>query len=372
MDKNESIDTPLVYSLYASPRNGDDIEGMSFAIINQEAPPHTFAPEEWEIVRRMIHTAGDFNLMQDVRFSPGAISAGIEALRKAGPIYADSNMIRAGLSLSRLRQASQEYTPASILCHIADPDVARDARQAGLPRSLFAMRKAKHSLNGGVAAFGNSPVALLELNRMIIEEAIRPDLVIAMPVGFVHVEESKTELIKQGIPYIALEGRRGGSTLAVSVIHALCSLAVKAGEGSSAKLKTDNEAIIILGHGSRMPGADEDMEKLAARMLEKLGCGIIETCSMSLRGPYFPEVFDRCVARGATRIIVLPYFLHAGVHMREDIPEMMQTKAAEFPEVKLILGKNLGYDETLVDLVIRRVEESRNLEDILLRNRQDG
>ena len=73
--------------------------------------------------------------------------------------------------------------------------------------------------------FGNAPIGLLELNRLIIEENIRPALVVAMPVGFVHVVESKQELMSLGVPFIALEGRRGGSTLAVSVIHALCSLA---------------------------------------------------------------------------------------------------------------------------------------------------
>jgi precorrin isomerase len=82
-------------------------------------------------------------------------------------------------------------------------------------------------LNGGIAVFGNAPVALLELNRMVLEENIRPALVIAMPVGFVHVVESKQELMSLGVPFIAIEGRRGGSTLAVSVVHALCTLAAR-------------------------------------------------------------------------------------------------------------------------------------------------
>ncbi len=180
----------------------------------------------------MIHTTGDFGIMQDVRFTSDAVASGIQALAGARQIYVDANMIRAGLSLPRLRQASVHYTPGSILCHIADPDVAKDAEGEGLPRSLFAVRKAKHALQNGIAVFGNSPVALLELNRMILEEGIRPALVVAMPVGFVHVEESKTELLQLDIPAIVLDGRRGGSTLAVSVIHALCSLAARHRERS--------------------------------------------------------------------------------------------------------------------------------------------
>jgi precorrin-8X/cobalt-precorrin-8 methylmutase len=216
---------PFIHALYDAPKSGQDIEEWSFAIIDREAPPHSFAADEWQVVRRMIHTTGDFSITEAVRFTPGAITAAIETLRAGRPIYADSNMIRSGLSMERLRAACPRYSPENIFCHIADPDVANDARESGLPRSLFAVRKAKRILHGGIAVFGNAPVALLELNRMILEEDIRPALVIAMPVGFVHVTESKDEIMSLDIPYIALAGRRGGSTIAVSVIHALCSLA---------------------------------------------------------------------------------------------------------------------------------------------------
>jgi precorrin isomerase len=60
---------------------------------------------------------------------------------------------------------------------------------------------------------------------MILEEGLRPALVIGLPVGFVHVVESKEELLTLPVPFITLTGRRGGSPLAVSVVHALCTLA---------------------------------------------------------------------------------------------------------------------------------------------------
>jgi len=81
---------------------------------------------------------------------------------------------------------------------------------------------------GAIALIGNAPVALMELSRMIIEEGLRPSLVVALPVGFIHVVESKEELMSLGVPFIATAGRRGGSPLAVSVIHALCGLAAAA------------------------------------------------------------------------------------------------------------------------------------------------
>lgn len=217
----------LIRRFYSSPMTGEEIEFESLRIIDSEAPAHSFTPEQWQVAQRMIHTTADFALLESLRFSLDAITAATQALLKGRTIYVDSNMIRSGLSLSRLRTVCEDYDPGSIVCHVADDDVAEESRKTGLPRSLFAVRKAKTVLNGAIALFGNAPIALLELNRLVLEEGIRPALVIAMPVGFVHVVESKRELMSIGVPYIALNGRRGGSPLAVSALHALCTIANK-------------------------------------------------------------------------------------------------------------------------------------------------
>jgi precorrin isomerase len=221
--------SPFIHRFYASPLRGEEIEARSMEMIDKEAPSHPFGPDEWQVVRRMIHTTGDFSLIDVVRFSPDAIAIGTKALRSGSTIYVDSRMIQSGLSLLRLRSVNAGYDASSIVCLVNDEDVVEKARQMRLPRSLFAIRKAKPILDGGLAVFGNSPIALLELNRLLLEENIRPALVIAMPVGFVHVIESKKELMSLGVPFIAVNGRRGGSPLAVSVIHALCSVAVLKG-----------------------------------------------------------------------------------------------------------------------------------------------
>ncbi len=122
----------------------------------------------------------------------------------------------------------------------------------------------------------------------------------------------------------------------------------------------DKRAVILIGHGSRAAGADNDMEKLAAGLRAKLG-GIITTCRMSGRGVPFDEAFDECVRQGAKSVIVLPYFLHFGVHLREDIPEMIRKAARRSPEVRLVLGRHLGYDDALVTLVAKRIGESEDL-----------
>lgn len=222
--------SPLIRSLLAFPMSGERIEALSLATIDREAPPHRFTPGQWTVVRRMIHATADFGLVEDTVFSPDAIDAGTAALRAGRPLFADANMIRAGISLARLREACPAYGPGSITCHVAGEEVAAQARESGLPRSLFAARKAAPILAGGIALIGNSPVALLELNRMVVEEGIRPALVIGMPVGFVHVEESKQELMSLGVPFVTVASRRGGSPLAVSALHALCSLSIRGSE----------------------------------------------------------------------------------------------------------------------------------------------
>jgi precorrin-8X/cobalt-precorrin-8 methylmutase len=93
----------LMRNFMESPMSGPDIEARSFEIIDSEAPAHGFSPDQWQVVRRMIHTVGDFSIMENVRFSPDAISAAVEALGKGSPIYVDSIMMRSGLSLARLK-----------------------------------------------------------------------------------------------------------------------------------------------------------------------------------------------------------------------------------------------------------------------------
>ena len=365
---------PLIHKFLSSPLSGEEIEARSMERIEKEVPSHPFSLEEWQVVRRMIHTTGDFGLIDLVRFSPGAISHGIEALQSGRAIYVDSRMIQSGLSLKRLQSVHKGYQASDILCHVDDEEVFGKARQQKLPRSLFAVQKAKPSLNRGLVVFGNSPVGLLELNRLIQEEEIRPALVIAMPVGFVHVIESKEELMSLDVPFIALAGRRGGSPLAVSVVHALCTISAGRRDGKSltaepAPLAKEpgslrDETIILMGHGSRVPGAGKDMEEVAQRLKDKYGYPRVEICFISRLGPHFPEIFEKCVNQGAKKVLAIPYFLHEGLHLLLDIPEMMQEEAKRFPHVQLILGRSLGFDEGLVDLVERRIEESKDLCDV--------
>ena len=130
------------------------------------------------------------------------------------------------------------------------------------------------------------------------------------------------------------------------------------------KAAAPDEAIILLGHGSRVPEAGKDMERVAARLRQKYGYPLVEVCFMSRLGPHFPEVFEKCVNLGAVKVVVIPYFLHSGQHLVLDIPAMLQKQAQRFPAVTLQMGRGFGFDELLVDLVRTRIEETRSFRDV--------
>lgn len=202
---------------------GRQIEDQSFAIVDSEAGAHAFTSEQWQVVRRVIHATADFEFKELLDFGNDAVVRGISALRGGCPVVVDVNMIAAGLNAERLTAYG-----CQVYSHIADADVIATAKAANSTRAIEAMRKARGLglLDGGVIAIGNAPTALLELARLVREEGVKPALVIGVPVGFVSAAESKEVIREAGVPYIVARGRKGGSPIAVAIIHALLLLSV--------------------------------------------------------------------------------------------------------------------------------------------------
>lgn len=203
---------------------GRNIEEGSFAIIDQEAGPHNFSSEEWQVVRRVIHATADFEFKKLMRFYPDAVHSGISALKSGCPIIVDVKMITAGLNEDRLATYG-----CSIASYISDADVIAAAKEKNSTRAIEAMRKAHRlgKLNGSIVAIGNAPTALLEVVRLVKEENVKPALIIGVPVGFVSAAESKEAVLGLETPYIVAQGRKGGSPIAVAIIHALLFLSTQ-------------------------------------------------------------------------------------------------------------------------------------------------
>lgn len=200
-----------------------EIERESFRIIEGECPELAAAlpPEHWRVARRLIHTTADVRIADTLVFRHDPVAAGLAALRRGAFIFCDSKMLRSGLSLEKLRRLCPDYGPERLLCHISDPDVAARARAEGLTRALCSAEKALPVLDGGIVLIGNAPLALARIARAILDDGLRPALVIGMPVGFVNVVEAKELLAACPVPQIVLEGRRGGSATAVTSLHAI-------------------------------------------------------------------------------------------------------------------------------------------------------
>ncbi|OQW37712.1 MAG: precorrin-8X methylmutase [Nitrospira sp. HN-bin3] len=203
---------------------GRSIEDGSFAIIDQEAGAHDFEPAEWQVVRRVIHATADFEFKALMRFHPDAVRAGVAALQGGCPLLVDVKMIAAGLNEERLSAYG-----CRVHSFISDEDVIATAKANNSTRAVEAMRKAHrlNLLNGAIVAIGNAPTALLEVARLIREEAAKPALVIGVPVGFVSAAESKDVTLELPTPFIVAQGRKGGSPIAVAIIHALLLLSTK-------------------------------------------------------------------------------------------------------------------------------------------------
>ena len=202
---------------------GAAIEHESFAIIDREVGNHPYSPDEWPVVRRMIHASADFEMNGLVQFHPDAVAAAVAAIRRGAPIVVDVEMIRVGLSRPRLA-----HFGITVYEFISDPEVIAAAKAANTTRAVMAMRRAAEEglMNGSIVAIGNAPTALLEVVRLIAEGKAQPAVVLGMPVGFVSAAESKEALIAAGkVPWIVVRGRKGGSTLVVAALHALMALA---------------------------------------------------------------------------------------------------------------------------------------------------
>ncbi|MBS1222470.1 MAG: cobH [Proteobacteria bacterium] len=202
-------------------RDPVEIERQSFAQIRQLTDLSGFDADQQQVAIRLVHTSGDPNIIHDLRFSPGAVGAGLAALEQSADILCDIEMVSHGISKS--------YLHSAVYCFLNTPAVIDRARLARETRTMAAMAEWPAHLAGSIAAIGNAPTALFRLLELLEEGAPRPALIIGMPVGFINAAESKQALWNLAptefqTPCITLLGRRGGSSLAAATLNALARM----------------------------------------------------------------------------------------------------------------------------------------------------
>ena len=194
-----------------------DIENKSMEIIAPHLAGLNLNEAETKVYSRMIHASGDVDYAQVIRLHPKAIEATQEALKRGANIYTDVEMVRTGIN----KKAFGRYG-GKIECRVADPEIAEIAKREDITRSMAAMRAFGKELAGSIIAIGNAPTALFEVLRLAKEENILPAVIIGIPVGFVGAADSKKLLAENTlVPYVTVEGTKGGSPIAASVVNAI-------------------------------------------------------------------------------------------------------------------------------------------------------
>lgn len=198
---------------------GQSIMIKSFQTIRKELKnPDVPIWKLWPMLHA-IHTTADFD-MENLLWMDNEATAILYEKVKSGSIktiVTDVTMVSAGI-----RKGALERLGIQTVCYINDPRSAEMAREKGITRAQAGMRLAAEEYPDALYAFGNAPTALLELCDLIRKKKCNPAGIIGSPVGFVHVEESKHAAKPfKDIPKILIEGRKGGSNLAATLVNSI-------------------------------------------------------------------------------------------------------------------------------------------------------
>jgi precorrin-8X/cobalt-precorrin-8 methylmutase len=209
------------------------IEAESYRILAARVDLSGWPEGPREVVARVVHATADLEYAETMVVDEAAVAAGVAALAAGAPVVADVEMTRAAITGldARCYMGQVPGQAGDLGGHPRVPgDLGGHPRAPGEPtpstRSAAALRlAAAHHPEGAVFAVGCAPTALFELLRLAGAGALRPALVVGLPVGFVGAAEAKAALRRSGLPAITNRGEKGGSAAAGAAVNALARLA---------------------------------------------------------------------------------------------------------------------------------------------------
>lgn len=215
--------TPRGYYRESSPEGargiGQEIMIESFRTIEKELRhPDIPLGRKWALLHA-IHTTADFDMENILRVDDGAVEALYAGFAEGRirTVVTDVTMAASGIRKGALQRLGVE-----VKCYLSDPRTAEMAAEKGITRTQAGIRLAVEEHPDALFVFGNAPTALMELCSLIRQGKAVPAGIIAAPVGFVHVKESK-HMVKpfRQIPKLIVEGRKGGSNLAATLVNSI-------------------------------------------------------------------------------------------------------------------------------------------------------
>lgn len=118
------------------------------------------------------------------------------------------------------------------------------------------------------------------------------------------------------------------------------------------------EALLVMVHGSPRAVANDDMFAVVDDVRRRGVYPIVEVGFMECNEPTIPEAIHTCLAQGAERVIGVPYFLHLGNHVANDLPALLEQAQAQYPDVEFWMGDFLGQDALVAEVIRDRVAEA--------------
>lgn len=198
---------------------GQEIMIRSFRTIEGELKNRDIPLDKKWALLHAIHTTADFDMENILYTDPGAVETLYNKVSSGQlkTIVTDVTMVTSGIRKGALKRLGMEA-----ICYLSDPRVPDMATRLNITRTQAGIRLAVEEHPDALFAFGNAPTALMELCTLIRKGKARPAGIVAAPVGFVHVRESKY-MVKPftSIPKIIVEGRKGGSNLAATLCNAI-------------------------------------------------------------------------------------------------------------------------------------------------------
>ena len=189
----------------------------SFAIVRERTLLEGFPAELHDVVVRVVHACGMPDIVTDIDASDDFVASASAALRDGAPLLCDCSMVASGIT--------RRFLPAGndVMVTLNDARVPALAADLQTTRSAAAVDLWRDDMAGAVIVIGNAPTALFRCLEVIADGAPRPAAIIGCPVGFVGAAESKKALVMNdaAVPCFAIQGTRGGSAMASSVVNAL-------------------------------------------------------------------------------------------------------------------------------------------------------
>ena len=121
--------------------------------------------------------------------------------------------------------------------------------------------------------------------------------------------------------------------------------------------QTDPQALLVMVHGSPRPSSNNAMFAVVEMVRERAVFPLVGVGFMECNAPSIPDAIDELVEQGARSVVAVPYFLHTGNHVADDLPTALEAAQLKYPDVKFSMGDYLGHDEVIADVLLDRVRE---------------